>query len=277
MLRRIALVSAIVVVIAGAGWAQAPDGDTVPPTPDRLGEVVPGMTTPYQTNAFGTANFTAAVTAPHAFHSYSQGLGYSSWATGYIGAQTGDTHRFFDAPVYLPTGALINSVKTSIYDDDATGYVRVMLRYSECDGTAPCTITNILDVQSDTVGTPGYTVLQSTGEPVDGMTWRNYDQSNPTVDPGYLRVYFSAATSSLTLGPVLIWYQRQISPAPAVSSFPDVGTGYWAFQEIEALVSSGITTGYPDGTFKPTAAVTRAQMATFLSRALGLDYPDYVF
>ncbi|HUF34272.1 MAG TPA: S-layer homology domain-containing protein [Acidimicrobiales bacterium] len=37
---------------------------------------------------------------------------------------------------------------------------------------------------------------------------------------------------------------------------------------IGAVAEAGITKGYPDGTFRPHAAVTRGQMATFLIRAL---------
>jgi hypothetical protein len=40
---------------------------------------------------------------------------------------------------------------------------------------------------------------------------------------------------------------------------------------IDALVGRGITTGYPDGTYRPHLEVTRAQVATFLMRALKLD------
>ena len=58
-----------------------------------------------------------------------------------------------------------------------------------------------------------------------------------------------------------------------MQTFPDVAPGYWAFQAIEALAAAGITTGFPDGEFKPTNPVTRAQMATFLARALGLHHP----
>ena len=70
----------------------------------------------------------------------------------------------------------------------------------------------------------------------------------------------------------LLW-RHTISAAPGVATFPDVAPGFWAFQKIEALAAAGITTGFPDGEFKPTAAVTRAQMATFLARALGLHHP----
>ncbi len=86
----------------------------------------------------------------------------------------------------------------------------------------------------------------------------------------------SGADDDLAFGGAVIWYKLQVSPAPAVASFNDVDTNYWAFQAIEALASSGITTGYADGTFRPENTVTRAQMATFLSRALGLYWPNYV-
>jgi len=277
MFKKIAFVAALFLIVVGSAWAQAP-GDTAPPFPDRIGTQQPEVTAPSGTNAYGTPNYTAAVTPPHAFHPFDQALGYVSWSGGYIGPQTGDTGRFFDAPVYIPSGARINSVKVMVYDSTATGYVRFFLMQESCTGDSPCTQTMLMDTQTVLAETPGYTWINSTsGDPVQGMTWMNYDQPGDSVLTRRFRVSFSEATSSLRLGPVWVWYQRQISPAPAVSSFPDVGTGYWAFQEIEALVSSGITTGYPDGTFKPTAAVTRAQMATFLARALGLDYPDYAY
>ena len=50
--------------------------------------------------------------------------------------------------------------------------------------------------------------------------------------------------------------------------FPDVPEGHWAFREIGACVRAGIVAGYPDGTYRPTTPVDRAQMAVFVSRAL---------
>lgn len=40
---------------------------------------------------------------------------------------------------------------------------------------------------------------------------------------------------------------------------------------IGILVEAGITQGYADGTFRPGRSVSRAQMAAFLARALGID------
>jgi hypothetical protein len=58
----------------------------------------------------------------------------------------------------------------------------------------------------------------------------------------------------------------------AAPSFPDVD-GVHA-PGIAAVAAAGITQGYNDGTFRPNLAVTRAQMATFLTRALELEPAD---
>ncbi len=58
------------------------------------------------------------------------------------------------------------------------------------------------------------------------------------------------------------------STAPVLS---DVPTSYWAYDAISSLSSKGIVSGYPGGTFKPGASVTRAEFATMLVKALGLN------
>jgi hypothetical protein len=40
--------------------------------------------------------------------------------------------------------------------------------------------------------------------------------------------------------------------------------GHWAEQTIEQVKALGLMSGYPDGTFKPDAPLTRAEMATAL-------------
>ncbi|MFO3797810.1 MAG: S-layer homology domain-containing protein, partial [Anaerolineales bacterium] len=46
--------------------------------------------------------------------------------------------------------------------------------------------------------------------------------------------------------------------------------GHWAEDWIEALRAAGITSGYPDGTYRPDNPVTRAEMAVFLVKAFNL-------
>ena len=70
-----------------------------------------------------------------------------------------------------------------------------------------------------------------------------------------------------------LWWMRQVSPAPASPTFNDVAPGDFGYGHIEALAASGITVGCGGGNFCPNAALTRAQMAVFLAKALGLYWP----
>ncbi|MCL2594054.1 MAG: S-layer homology domain-containing protein [Promicromonosporaceae bacterium] len=67
-------------------------------------------------------------------------------------------------------------------------------------------------------------------------------------------------------------YRAAGSPSfttPSVARFIDVPVGAPFFHEIEWLASTGITTGWPDRTFRPTQNVERQAMAAFLCRANG--------
>ncbi|MEA3493670.1 MAG: S-layer homology domain-containing protein [Candidatus Margulisiibacteriota bacterium] len=57
-------------------------------------------------------------------------------------------------------------------------------------------------------------------------------------------------------------------------NFDDVPEGYWAQAPIENTGTVGLVEGYPDGTFKPERALTRAELATLLVRAKGLKLPN---
>lgn len=58
------------------------------------------------------------------------------------------------------------------------------------------------------------------------------------------------------------------SPANAQTSFPDIAN-HWAQTCIMQLATQDIISGYPDGTFRPDEAVTRAEFAAFVHNAFG--------
>lgn len=60
-------------------------------------------------------------------------------------------------------------------------------------------------------------------------------------------------------------------PFTQAASFKDVSKSHTFYDEIHYLVDKEIIAGYVDGTFKPTQVVTRAQAATMIGRALGLN------
>ncbi|MDG0792381.1 X2-like carbohydrate binding domain-containing protein [Cohnella ginsengisoli] len=61
--------------------------------------------------------------------------------------------------------------------------------------------------------------------------------------------------------------------APGSNGSPSLSdmTGHWAKSAVERAVTLGIVTGYPDGTFRPDANVTRQEIAAILIRSLPVD------
>jgi uncharacterized surface protein with fasciclin (FAS1) repeats len=57
------------------------------------------------------------------------------------------------------------------------------------------------------------------------------------------------------------------SAAPAATNFADVGTDYWSGPFIQALAVRNVITGFPDQTFRPNQAVTRAEFAAMIQKA----------
>lgn len=55
------------------------------------------------------------------------------------------------------------------------------------------------------------------------------------------------------------------------NNFGDVAAERWSNDAISTLVNAGILSGYPDGTFNPSAAITRAEFATLVTRFVGID------
>ena len=52
-------------------------------------------------------------------------------------------------------------------------------------------------------------------------------------------------------------------------SFSDVQEGAWYYDAVMRLASEGYINGYPDGTFKPDAKITRAEMSAIISNICG--------
>ncbi|MGF1933418.1 MAG: S-layer homology domain-containing protein [Nostoc sp. ChiQUE02] len=86
--------------------------------------------------------------------------------------------------------------------------------------------------------------------------------------PGSLvQVIEVSDNSSYDVSQMLMNY-RQVGMSRALQvGFSDVSTDYWAKDFIAELASMEILEGFPDGTFRPDAPVTRAQFAAMLRKA----------
>ncbi len=82
-----------------------------------------------------------------------------------------------------------------------------------------------------------------------------------------LRYLFTAAALLSGLGFGLV---GSAQPALAVT---DLAPSHWAASTINAYVSRGIMSGYPDGTFRPEASVTRAEFVKMVNSVFGYNTP----
>jgi len=172
------------------------------------------------------------------------------------------------AQLDVPNGALVDLVTCMYNDSSVTNNVFGALQYYTTDFSgASATQTSSSLGSFTSSGTPGITFSYINFAP---FTAHIFDDSTFVTQQYYLRIDIANDTS---FGGCYAFYKRQTSPAPAVASFTDVPVGSPFFAEVEALKASGITSGCTATTYCPTATLTRLQMAIFLSRALGLNFP----
>ena len=189
---------------------------------------------------------------------------------GYVTVSAyGTTFSDMWAAVTLPSGSHVQYLDLYYEDNDATQDVWATLVAYTGSGFIS--------------GAPGFTSIAtatSSGMPGYGYAVAATDftiQNNVAFDSNSAQyavlVVFGSTAGTVKFKGVDLWWNRQISPAPASPTFGDVAPGDFGYQQIEALAASGITGGCGGGNYCPNGTLTRAQMAIFLSKALGLYWP----
>ncbi len=139
----------------------------------------------------------------------------------------------------------------------------VVTGISPATGTAGTTVT--IDGSGFTGATAvdfGPNAAQSFSVVSDGEITAVAPTGTGTVDVTVATAGGTSATGSAD--------QFTYQATPCTASFSDVPASYWAYKDILTLACKGIIAGFPDGTFRPDASVTRAQFVTMLVRTLGL-------
>ncbi len=229
---------------------------------------------------FGTGTLRTVIGSPH-FAPLSGAQTPTAAGYGYVYPPAGETLSTYWAQLDLPTGAEVDMVCLAVYDNHNQSSVGAYVTANQSGTSIINPDTQLLgSASTPSVNAPGYTYTC----PIDTSntfvirTLHDLDGSGGTGHVFYsvaasLVRSTSANVSDVRFFGAVVWWKRTISPAPSTASFNDVPTDYWAFREIEALADSGITAGCDtNDNFCPEDKVSRAQMAVFLARALGLHW-----
>ncbi len=169
------------------------------------------------------------------------------------------------ARLKLPAGVVVDSVELDACDNTATGQIQFVLFRGTAGGSGGANLSDF--GTTGNAATPGCGFTSITPYSPVIIDNQNYNY-------WLLAAFTGDHTQNLRAAGFRVHYHRQVSPAPGVASFSDVPTSHWAFQYVEALKASGITQGVTPTTYEPESNVTRAQMAVFLAKALGLHFPN---
>ncbi|MGO4888776.1 S-layer homology domain-containing protein [Anaerobacillus sp. MEB173] len=75
--------------------------------------------------------------------------------------------------------------------------------------------------------------------------------------------------ASLTRAELAVILQRAYTlQGEGTRNFTDLAKTHWAYDAIQQLAASGITVGYPDNTFRPNRAISRAEFSVFMHRTI---------
>ena len=182
---------------------------------------------------------------------------------GYRYLEASTSGGYMAAPVQIPSGAMIDAIGVS-YCAGATGDLTIALFDGQVFGQPISLIGSLTTINV------GNCFVQTNAVPGGG-----YLYAENTDHPLYAVIHWEGPMDgTLKFNDVSVLYHLVVSPAPQIPTFADVPTNHPFFQFVEALAASGITAGCGNGNFCPEQPLTRGQMAVFLSKGLGLNWPN---
>ncbi|SEH44185.1 S-layer homology domain-containing protein [Halobacillus karajensis] len=94
---------------------------------------------------------------------------------------------------------------------------------------------------------------------------------NAMAEKGYITGYENGTfdpDADITREEIAAIFHKTFNLSGSTSDFKDVDSNYWAYEEIQSMAASSITTGYTDNTFRPTNDASRSEFTVFLYRAI---------
>jgi hypothetical protein len=215
---------------------------------------------------YGISSYEVATVTAYDFKPFAQAgnvTGIDSDGNSFIWATAGN-NLGFSASVQIPAGVVIDYIALRYCDSTVNSDFRMDLDDIHGDGSNDfifdLTFPDNPGCGLAIAASPaGYNWDHNSGHSLDFVIF----QEGPDVGG---QVKFRGAE---------VWYKRKISPAPGSPTFGDVDPGNIYYQFIEALAASGVTSGcdlVPN--YCPDRPITRAEMAVFLAKALGLHFSN---
>jgi hypothetical protein len=172
------------------------------------------------------------------------------------------------AQIQVPEGASLGVFRFWAYDSDPDLDLWFYV-WEVCQPIGYDPPTNTMIAQGQTLGSSGYFPGSKS---LNNLTVDNKACAY-AVTVEFAPLGEECRALALTVQKLQFSWTRQVSLPPATATFGDVPTDHNFFQFVEALVKSGITGGCGGGNYCPDAPLTRGQMAVFLAKALGLQWP----
>jgi S-layer homology domain len=224
----------------------------------------------------GPATAASLVRSPDAF-GLTEHSATSVYAGGFTSTDTFDDqvltnsngYRYFTRGLYqflgsisIPSGVIIDYVGINVCD--AAGGTFTIFIW-DCTPGSPCN-----EVVAGTTGA-GACGMEYNSSPVGYSFAQN---AGHNLQISIFEANTAPTDGSVGVQSVELQWKRQVSPAPGAPDFGDVLMSNPQFQYIEALFQAGITAGCGGGNYCPNNPVTRGQMAVYLAKALGLNWPN---
>lgn len=272
-----ALTLVVAVSVSPAVALDDPDGvrSTAPSTSsDQTASEWLDADTPIYQSDFGTSNTGITTLTWQAFLPRESATTFTaSLALGrnVIGGSSSWLYANLDRGM-IPNGAEITQILFYISDSDAAAEVQGRLCWTKANSGTGVDQATSCPFSVTSSGSAGQGVIFA--DPNIQVLYRQDIDSDGTFDvvSYHLSVHLPAQSTAHRIQSARILWQRRVSNAPATATFGDVPTGSGIFPFVEALVDSGVTSGCGGGNYCPGAAVTRGQMAVFLSAAMGLNW-----
>jgi Leucine-rich repeat (LRR) protein len=164
-----------------------------------------------------------------------------------------ETHRFYEEIQYLTGNGIITGFPDGSFRPNETvtrAQAAIMIgRALDLDGELRPTIFE--DVGSSSKAS-GYIASATEKGIITGFTDGTFRPGDP-VTRGQMAIFLSRA-----------FELKEESP----DVFPDVSEQSSSYVHVRRILAEGITTGYPDGTFRPYAVLIRGDFSAFMARAL---------